>query len=78
VFNVCSGVSVAVADILATLAGLTELDVEQRTDPSRLRRREVMEIRGSHDKLTDATGWKPRTPLRDTLRDTLDWWRASG
>ena len=35
-----------------------------------------MEIRGSHDKLTQATGWQPEIPLDDTLRDTLDWWRA--
>ena len=30
---------------------------------------------GSHDKLTEATGWEPEIPLDQTLRDTLDWWR---
>jgi GDP-4-dehydro-6-deoxy-D-mannose reductase len=34
-----------------------------------------MEIRGTHDKLTEATGWMPEIPLEQTLRDTLDWWR---
>ena len=34
-----------------------------------------MEIRGSHEKLTEATGWQPEIALRTTLRDTLDWWR---
>ena len=34
-----------------------------------------MEIRGSHDKLTDATGWEPEIELDQTLLDTLDWWR---
>ncbi len=78
IFNVCSGVSVRVADILARLAALTELRVEQRTDPSRLRKHEVMDIRGSHDRLTDATGWRPEIPIDQTLADTLDWWRANG
>jgi GDP-4-dehydro-6-deoxy-D-mannose reductase len=78
IYNVCSGVSVPVADILARLAALTDLRVEQRTDPSRLRKHEVMDIRGSHDRLTEATGWQPEIALDKTLADTLDWWRANG
>jgi GDP-4-dehydro-6-deoxy-D-mannose reductase len=78
VFNVCSAVSVPVADILARLAGLTDLEVEQRTDPSRLRKHEVMDIRGSHDRLSEATGWQPEIALDQTLTDTLEWWRANG
>ncbi|HEY7629699.1 MAG TPA: GDP-mannose 4,6-dehydratase [Thermoleophilaceae bacterium] len=75
VFNVCSGRSTAVSDILTSLAALSPLDVECRIDPSRLRENEVMEIRGSHEKLTKATGWQPEIELEQTLRDTLDWWR---
>ena len=76
VYNVCSGRSVAIANILAELADLTELEVKSRTDSARLRRHEVSEIQGSHAKLTEATGWRPETPLDQTLRDTLDWWRT--
>ena len=65
IFNVCSGVSVPVADILAGLARLTDVAVEQRTDPSRLRQHEVMDIRGSHERLTEATGWQPEIALGD-------------
>jgi GDP-4-dehydro-6-deoxy-D-mannose reductase len=78
IFNVCSGVSVRIADILARLAALTELRVEQRTDPSRLRKHEVMDIRGSHERLTAATGWRPEIPIERTLADALDWWRDRG
>jgi nucleoside-diphosphate-sugar epimerase len=31
-----------------------------------------MEIRGSHEKLTKATGWRPEIPLDQTLADTLE------
>jgi GDP-4-dehydro-6-deoxy-D-mannose reductase len=75
VFNVCSGRATSVSDILDRLAALSPLEVERRVDPSRLREGEVMEIRGSHDKLTEATGWQPEIDLDQTLHDTLDWWR---
>jgi GDP-4-dehydro-6-deoxy-D-mannose reductase len=74
-YNVCRGESVRTADILATLAQEARVEVEQRTDPQLVREGEVMEIRGSHDKLTEATGWMPEISLEQTLRDTLDWWR---
>lgn len=76
-YNVCSGRAVAIADILAGLSALTDLAVEQQTDPSLLRTKDVMEIRGSHDKLTGATGWTPAIPLSETLADVLAYWRAA-
>jgi GDP-4-dehydro-6-deoxy-D-mannose reductase len=75
VYNVCSGRSLLVSDILAALARETDLDVRQRTDPALLREHDVKEIQGSHERLTAATGWRPGIPLEKTLRDTLDWWR---
>ena len=75
VFNVCSGRAIPVSDILSGLAAHSPLELERRTDPSRLRDNEVMEIRGSHERLTEVTGWRPEIDLSDTLRDTLDWWR---
>jgi GDP-4-dehydro-6-deoxy-D-mannose reductase len=75
VFNVCSGRATPVSDILSGLAAHSPLELDCRTDPSRLRENEVMEIRGSHERLTELTGWRPEIDLSDTLRDTLDWWR---
>ncbi len=74
-YNVCSGRALAVSDILTGLAAHSPLEVGWRVDDSRLRENEVMEISGSHDKLTEATGWQPEIGLSDTLRDVLDWWR---
>jgi GDP-4-dehydro-6-deoxy-D-mannose reductase len=75
-YNIASGVSRSAADILAALAQESPLEVEHETDPARLRKHEVMDIRGSHDKLTSATGWQPVIPFEQTIKDTLDWWRA--
>jgi GDP-4-dehydro-6-deoxy-D-mannose reductase len=32
-------------------------------------------LRGSHDRLTDATGWEPEIPIDQTLTDLLEDWR---
>lgn len=76
VYNVCSGRTVAVSDILTGLAEQSALELEQRVDDARLRENEVVEIAGSHRKLTGATGWRPEIELADTLRDVLAWWRG--
>jgi GDP-4-dehydro-6-deoxy-D-mannose reductase len=75
-YNVCSGVARSAADILAALAKESPLEIEHRTDPARLRKNEVMDIHGSHEKLTNATGWQPEIAFETTIRDTLDWWRG--
>jgi GDP-4-dehydro-6-deoxy-D-mannose reductase len=74
-YNVCSGRTWSVADILAAFSSLTDLEVRQEVDPSALRKNEVMEIRGSRTRLTEAVGWEPQLSIERTLEDTLDFWR---
>jgi nucleoside-diphosphate-sugar epimerase len=33
-----------------------------------------MEVRGSNDRLTRATGWEPMIPFERTLGDAVAWW----
>ena len=69
VYNVCSGRTASTSELVRMLG------VEHEVDPARLRPHEVMELRGSYDKLRQATGWEPQIPLADTLRDTVRSWR---
>jgi GDP-4-dehydro-6-deoxy-D-mannose reductase len=75
IYNVCSGRATPITDILTLLAAQSPLELDQQVDPQRLRQHEVMEIRGSHAKLTAATGWEPEISLERTLQETLEWWR---
>jgi GDP-4-dehydro-6-deoxy-D-mannose reductase len=75
-YNVCSGRSTSIREILAGYAAQAGVELVPVTDPGLLREHEVMEIRGSHERLTRATGWEPRIPLERTLADTLEWWRG--
>ena len=75
VYNVCSGRSTRIADILSSFSTHARVDLVPRTDHRQRRDREVLVTWGSHSKFTAATGWRPRIPLERTLTDTLDWWR---
>jgi GDP-4-dehydro-6-deoxy-D-mannose reductase len=75
VYNVCSGRSISAGEQVALIGELiAPIAVEHVVDPARVRAHEVMELRGSHDRLTAATGWGPEIPIRQTMADTIDWW----
>ena len=76
VYNVCSGRTASAAELLEALTRAAGCEVEHVVDPSLLRDHEVMESRGSHERLTAATGWQPAIALERTLADTLDWWTS--
>lgn len=75
VFNISSGRSISARDQVELLAELLHpIEVEHVVDPAMVRAHEIAELRGSHDRLTEATGWTPEIPLRQTMAETLDWW----
>ncbi len=76
VYNVCRGVDVAVQDLADQLLALARAPMRFIPDPELLRPVDVPVLRGSHDRLTAATGWEPEIPLDRTLADLLDDWRS--
>jgi GDP-4-dehydro-6-deoxy-D-mannose reductase len=74
-YNLASGTSVTVEHVLNTLVQMARVKVEVRRDPSRVRETDVMDVRGSYEKLKAACGWSPELPLEKTLRDLLNWHR---
>ncbi len=75
VFNVSSGRSVSAAELVRLVADtIAPTRVRHVVDPARVRDREVMDLRGSHERLTAATGWRPAISLEQTLQDAVQWW----
>jgi GDP-4-dehydro-6-deoxy-D-mannose reductase len=75
VYNVCSGRSVSTGEQVELLSELiAPIVVEHVVDPARVRAHEVMDLHGSHERLTRATGWEPSISLRETMADTIEWW----
>ena len=75
VYNICTGISVTIQEILDTLLELAQCEVSVEIDPERLRPSDVQLLRGDASKLTEATGWRPEIELRQTLADLLEYWR---
>jgi GDP-4-dehydro-6-deoxy-D-mannose reductase len=76
VFNVCTGHSISAADQVRLVRELIDpIEVEHAVDPGRVRAHEVMDLRGSHERLTAATGWEPEIPVRQTMADAIEWWK---
>jgi GDP-4-dehydro-6-deoxy-D-mannose reductase len=76
-YNVASGHSVAMREVLDILVSLARCPIEVEEDPSRFRASEVTELSGDPSKLQAATGWAPTIPLEQTLADALDAARAA-
>lgn len=76
VYNVCSGVDLAVRDLADQLVSMARVPLRLEVDPDLLRPVELPVLRGSHDRLTAATGWEPRIDMATTLSDLLEDWRS--
>jgi GDP-4-dehydro-6-deoxy-D-mannose reductase len=74
-YNICSEKSWRIGDMLDRLLSFTDADIEVKQDPSRLRPSDVPRLRGDCSKFRRDTGWAPRIPFEQTLRDMLDYWR---
>ena len=75
VYNVCSGVDLAVQELADRLVSLATRPMRFETDPALLRPVDIPVLRGDHGRLTKATGWMPEIPIDRTLTDLLEDWR---
>ena len=77
VYNVCSGKGYRISDILDMLIDMTDTKVEVRIDEGKLREIDIPVMVGDCSKLVKETGWKRKYEIKETLRDLLNYWRAS-
>jgi GDP-4-dehydro-6-deoxy-D-mannose reductase len=75
VYNLCSGQSRTIREVLDTLLGLSTLKVRIEQDSARMRPSDVPVLQGDYGKLHARTGWQPLIPFERTARDLLEYWR---
>jgi GDP-6-deoxy-D-talose 4-dehydrogenase len=68
VFNICSGVTYTLQQVLQMVREISGHDFEVRVNPSFVRSSEVKILSGNPGKLIGAVGLVPQPTLRDTLR----------
>lgn len=76
-YNAGTGVAVSMQEVVDGLCDLCLRRVEIMTKADRLRPADAAVVVADATKLRTATGWEPRYALRQTLRDTLDYWRET-
>lgn len=75
IYNICSGKTVSIQELLDQLLAMSEKDIEVKQDPKKLRPSDVPLLAGDPTKFREKTDWKPEIPFERTLQDALDYWR---
>jgi GDP-4-dehydro-6-deoxy-D-mannose reductase len=75
-YNIASGACCTIREMLDLLLSFSNVQIDVKQDPARLRPSDVEILLGDYSKFHEATGWKPEIPFETTMRDLLDYWRA--
>ena len=76
VYNVASGVGLAVGEVLNALIARSRVPVRTEVDPARLRATDAPILVGDTARLRAATGWSPQISFDRMIDDLLDYWRG--
>ena len=68
ILNVCSGKTVSLRQVLATMGEIAGYQIEPRVNPAFVRRNEVQRLRGDPSALETAIGPWESIPIRQTLK----------
>lgn len=75
VYNIGSGRGTKIRDLLDGLLGMTDVSIEIRQVPEKMRPSDVEILVCDCSTFRAKTGWEAQIPLETMLRDTLDYWR---
>lgn len=75
VYNICSGKTVKIADVLKILLGFSKIKIKVKSNLARMRPSDVELLLGDNSKFSKLTGWKPEIPLEKSMEDLLNYWR---
>jgi GDP-4-dehydro-6-deoxy-D-mannose reductase len=75
VYNLGSGKAITIKELLDLILSFSNIDIEVRQMPERMRPSDVELLVTDYSKFNKATGWKPEIPFEKTIKDLLDYWR---
>jgi GDP-4-dehydro-6-deoxy-D-mannose reductase len=75
-YNVSSGQTHRIGELLDRLVAQARVPVRIRIDPSQYRPNDVPLLVGDPGRIRDELGWQPSIPLSRTLEDLLNYWRS--
>ena len=75
VYNIGSGISYKISDILDKLVSMSSSKIKIEKDETLFRPNDNPDLLCNANKFTELTGWKPQISIDTTLKETLDYWR---
>lgn len=75
IYNIGSGNSYKIQEILDKLISLSNKNIKIEIDPDKLRPSDVPIIQCDNSKIKSHVNWEPEYDIKNTLKDTLDYWR---
>lgn len=75
-YNVGRGSSISIKEILDMIIDLSETAIRVEIDRNKLRPVDVPIIEADITKIKSLTGWEPKIELRQTIQETIDYWRV--
>jgi GDP-4-dehydro-6-deoxy-D-mannose reductase len=76
VYNLGSGSSHKISEILEIMRGMSKTEIKIEEDPNLIRPHDDPELLCDSSKFENLTGWKPEIPIEKTLEDTLEYFRG--
>lgn len=73
-YNLCSGESHSIGELLNKLIEISGVEIEVQVDESLVRKVDIPDIKGSFDKAQKSFGWKPRVSIDESLRALFAYW----
>lgn len=74
-YNVGTGHALEIQEILDLILSMAKVKIRAEVDPAKLRPVDIPVIEPDISRLQAATGWKPEIPFRQTVEETLFYWR---
>lgn len=74
-YNIGSGNAYKIQDILDILLSLSNTKITVEIDPDKLRPSDVPIVQCDNSKIKSHINWVPQYDIKNTLKDTLDYWR---
>jgi len=77
IYNVGSGKTISIKDLLDKILSMSAKEITVKVDQKKLRPLDIPTIEADITKLVECTGWKKSIPLERTIADTLNYWRKN-
>ena len=75
VYNIGAGRSHSIQDLLDVLLTMSQVPIEIRQDPARMRPSDMLDIVCDATRIRELTGWQPTISFEQSLQDVLEYWR---